>query len=269
MANKTINKLILIVAIAVLTAGALFPGCSGKKKSTDYYPLGVGSFWEYNVLTFLPDGVTRISKEIIKVVGKERVGDMESYMVDRYTIEGNVPPMSSYREYLAKTEEGVLCTQREFPILMKLRAERFPSLEYNIRHESPEVRFKNNLKEGDSWKWQGYVNLRPIQEKKEGGGKGPDKSTPPKIQRVKGTMDYKYLGKDTVHVMNKDFDCAKISLFAKSEDGSQELESTIWYAQGIGKVREEQKFFKGSTHINYLFELCDYNITNRQAFKGK
>jgi hypothetical protein len=259
---------ILIAAILILLATAAMYGCK-EKPAEDYYPLGVGSFWEYNVTTFLKDDITKIGKEIVKVVGKDRVDTTECYVVDRYTIEGNVPSMSQYREFLAKTEEGIFCTKRSFPLLSRIKSI-FPGLQSDIRHSDNETRFKNKLKDGDTWKWDGIVNLELIQEDVKRDGSNPAKAPekPPEVRQVKGTMEYKYSGRETIRVMNKDMDCIKISLFGKSEAG-QEIESVIWFAPGIGRVREEQKFFQGSDSVLYLFELCNYNITNRESFKAK
>jgi hypothetical protein len=180
-----------------------------------------------------------------------------------------VPSLAQYREYLAKTNEGIICTKRAFPVIMEL----YPSLQYEIRHSPEEIRFKNNLKAGDSWKWDGIVTLVPeSQEPEDRSGKTSERnqvpSKPPKIRQIKGSLEYKYLGHETIHELNKDLDCVKMSVFGKSESG-QEIESTVWYGPGIGRVREEQKFFEGSDSISYLFEICDYNITNREPFKGK
>ena len=258
---KKYGTLAILLAFVIIT-GIVLSGCNGKKTSQDYYPLGVGSYWEYNVLTYLPEGITKMGKEVVKVVGKERVDTLECYIVDRYSIEGKMPSIAQYREYLAKTDEGILCTKRAFPLYFRVKR-LFPSLQVDIRHSDNELRFKNKPKEGDSWKWEGIMNLNLSQAEEKVDPKNPK---PPKVFQMKGTLNYKYLGKETIHAMNQDFDCIKISLFGKAE-GGQEIESTIWYAPGIGRVREEQKFYQGSDVILNLFEICSYNIINRVAFK--
>lgn len=256
-------KFTSLILLVIILAGAGLTGCR-EKASQDYYPLGVSSYWEYNVITFNKDGITKASKEIDKVVGKERIDTLECYIVDRYTIEGKMPSVAQYREYLAKTDEGILCTRRAFPLLMQLKNV-FPSLQTDIRHSEKELRFKNKLVDGDSWKWEGIVNLELIGEEPKEGSKTPPK--PPTVKEVRGSVEYKYLGKETIHILNQDMECIKISFFGKSDAG-QEIESIMWYAPGIGKVREEQKFYQGSESVSYLFELCGYNITNREPFKN-
>lgn len=259
-----INKNLALAVIAFAVLGIILAGCR-EKPSQDYFPMGVGSYWEYNVLAYLPEGATKMSKEIIKVIGKERIDTLECYIVDRYTIEGKVPSFAQYREYLAKTDEGVFCTKRAFPMMNRLK-KYFPSLQVDILHADREMRFKNKLKDGDNWKWEGIVNLELLGDEKE--GQDPKNLKPPTIKQVKGSMEFKYLGRETIRVMNTDYECIKISFFGKSEAG-QEIESTTWYAPGIGRVREEQKFFQGSDSVSYLFELTSYNITNREPFQGK
>ncbi len=253
----------LTVILALFVAGGIaLTGCGDRGASRDYYPLGVGSYWEYNVLTYMPEGMTKMGKEVIKVVGKERVDTLECYVVDRFSIEGKVPSIAQYREFLAKTDEGIFCTKRAFPLYFRIRR-LFPSLQVDIRHTDNEMRFKNRPQEGDSWKWEGVMNLNLSQNEEE---VDPQNPHPPEVIQVKGSLEYKYLGRERIHVMNRDHDCIKISLFGKS-DGGQEIESIIWYAPGIGRVREEQKFYQGSDVILNLFEISSYNIVNRESFR--
>jgi hypothetical protein len=211
--------------------------------------------------------MTKMSKEIVKVINKERVGEVESYVVDRYSIEGSAPSVSQYREYLAKLESGVECTKRSFPMLAQAKAI-YPSIQSDIVHTPAEVRFKNGPKTGDAWDWDGVVTLILAQDKPA--SQNEQNQAPPTVKQVKGKMEYKYLGNETIKVMGKEYDCIKISVFGKSDSElGQELESEIWYAPGIGRVREEQTFYEGSKKVQHLFELVAYNITNRMPFKKK
>lgn len=260
------KKALLFLWIFTMALLVLFfvVGCK-KSGPVDYYPLGVGSFWEYNVLAYMEGGLTKVSKEIVMVIGKDRVGDVESYIVDRYAIEGGVPSVCQYREYLAKTEKGVECMRRSFPLLYRLKGY-FPSIQTDITHTPPEERFKNNLKDGDTWKWKGIVGLVPVQEKQKKDSK--EASKPPQIRQIKGSIEYKYLGHEKIKVLNQEMDCIKISMFSKNEVG-QELESTIWYAPNIGRVREEQKFYEGSKGIQFVFEISNYSLMNIEPFKKR
>jgi hypothetical protein len=262
---------VLVAIIAMmLVVGLSFIGCNKEKTQSDYYPLGVGSYWEYDVLAYLEGGLTKMSKEIVKVVGKERVGDRESYVIDRYAIEGKVPSIGQYREYLAKTDKGIECTKRAFPLLMEAKT-MYPSLQTDIIHSPAEERFRTSFKDGDQWKWTGIVTLMLIPDEKSQGKQQPQ--NPPKEEQVKGTMEYKYLGHETVHVMGKDYDCIKLSILGKTDAAKgnvgKELESEVWYAPGIGKVREEEVFYEGNQKVNFLYELVNYNITNKEPFKKK
>ncbi|MFP4497621.1 MAG: hypothetical protein ACLFQV_05370 [Vulcanimicrobiota bacterium] len=259
------NTKVIVATLFILLAVTLsvFTGCD-QQKDVDYYPLGVGSYWEYSVLTYMDMGITKMNKEIFKVVGKERVGDLESYIVDRYTLEGRVPSVAQYREYLAKTGEGILCTKRAFPLLIQLQSI-YPSIQSSIIHPKPEERFKTTLKENDKWRWEGTVTLVPMEDVAPGETPEEASAKPPKIQAVEGFMEYKYAGHETIHVMGKDMDCIKLEVFGKSDSG-QEIESTIWYGPNIGKVREEQRFFEGSKSTKFIFELINYNITHKEAF---
>lgn len=261
---------VIFIGLAFLV-GMMGVGCK-EEKAVDYYPLGIGSYWEYNVIFFLKTGITKLTKDTIKVVGKEKVDNTECYVVDRFSTDATPPSLVQYREFLAKTNDGVTCTKRAFPFLIDLKLY-YPSVQSEILHSPEEIRFKNNPKTGDTWKWDGIITLVPENQEPEGkNGKTSDKnqapSKPPKIKQIKGSLEYKYLGHETIHILNKDMDCIKMSVFGKSE-GGQEIESTVWYGPGIGRVREEQKLFEGSESISCVFELSNYNITNREPFKGK
>jgi len=260
---------ILITVLVMAALALIFSAGCRENKAVDYFPLGEGSFWEYNVLTIAEEegGLTRMSIEIQKVIGKERVGNRENYVIDRFNIEGQSPSVGQYREYLVKTDKGVECTKRSWPMLEQMRMQMYPGAKSDIVHTPAEERFRNNLKQGDTWKWEGFVTLVPVMEDED---KTPEGATPQlkEVKQIKGSMEYKCLGYETIHVLNKDLNCLKLSLLGKSESG-QEIESTIWYADGIGRVREEQKFYEGSKTILYLFELVNYNITNRESFKSK
>jgi hypothetical protein len=262
--------LVLVLLIAVLAAaGILFAGCSQRDPAaSDYYPLGVGSFWEYNVLSFGEGGMTKMSKEVVKVIDTQRVGDTESFVVDRYTIEGNAPSVSQYREYLTKLDSGVECAKRSFPMLAQAKAI-YPGIQSEIVHTPTELRFKTNPKEGDSWDWSGVVTLVLAQDTPTG-NRERDEQAPPVVRQIKGKMEYKFLGFEKVRIMGNEYNCKKLSVFGKSDSElGQELESEIWYAPGIGKVREEQVFYEGSKKIQHVFELVAYNITNRKPFQKR
>lgn len=262
------KKSLTFIIVLVLLITFAFSAFSCKKEPVDYYPLGVGSYWEYSVLAYMENGMTQMSKELVKVIGKERVGDLENYVIDRYTLEGTVPSVGQYREFLVKTEKGVECTKRAFPLLFQLKAI-YPGIQTEIRHSPPEERFRYNLQDLESWRWEGIVALTAVSQQPEEEAEGQQRpAKPPEIKQVEGFMEYKYLGHETIKVMNQEMDCMKFSVFGKSDSG-EEIESYVWYAPNIGRAREEQKFFKGSKSVLYLFELEDYSITNKEPFKWK
>jgi hypothetical protein len=267
MKKCTVLTLMLVTVIAT---GLFIAGCSQRdSRANDYYPLGVGSFWEYNVLSYGEGGMTKMSKEIVKVIDTERVGETESYVIDRYSIEGSAPSISQYREYLTKLDTGIECTKRSFPMLAQAKS-LYPGIQSDIVHTPTELRFKTNPKEGDSWDWSGVVTLVLAQDKPQGNNDNNTMQPPPTIRQIKGKMEYKFLGFEKVKVMGQEFNCQKLSVFGKSDSElGQELESEIWYAPGIGRVREEQIFYEGSKKVQHVFELVAYNIINKRPFQKR
>ncbi len=252
----------IAVVLLILLAAAVFVINSGCKNEppADYFPIGVGSYWEYAVYTLFPSGISEVSIDVHVVSGKEVIDDLECYRIDYTTIEGTSPSIGRYREFLAKTNDGVNVTKRSFPLLKN------PATEWELRNAPGEPRFKTNPKDGDRWDWEGFVTLQVVQQAQQ--REGTNTTTPPKTKEIKGKFEYEYKGKEALKIMNKDMECIKIYIHAVSED-KQEFDRVSWYGPNIGKVREETTFYKGSDVIKTMMEITSYNITNRELFKGK
>lgn len=254
--NKKLS--IALILLFVLAAGFFATSCK-PQTTEDYYPIGIGSYWEYLVYSKLPQGISKVSKDIYFVSGKELVDDVECYQVDYYTLEGGTPSVGHFREFLAKTEEGVSVTKRSFPLLKESTAN------WEIRNSPGEIRLKNKMKPGDTWEWKGNVTLKASEVERDENGRP---KTTPIFSYIKGESDYEYKGDETITVMGKEMKCKKIFVHETSDD-KQELERYAWFAPGIGKVREETVLYQGSTVVQNLIELTGYNITNREIFKKK
>jgi len=258
------HKIGLALALFFIIAAFYATGCKNEAPA-DYFPIGVGSYWEYVAYTTYPTGIAQISKDIYVVGGQEMVDDQECYRVDYFTLQNGTPSVANYREFLAKTKDGVFCNKRAFPLLKS------PAIDWELRNSPGEPRFKTAMKDGDTWKWDGFVTLQPESTNpKSGSGTDANNANPEstKFIQIKGKFDYEYKGKEQLTVLNKKMDCIKIYVHAVSED-KQEYDRFIWYRPGIGKVREETTFYKGSDVIKTLLELTNYNITNREMFKKK
>jgi len=250
------KKAIISVLLFAVVITFVVVGCKNEPPK-DYFPIGVGSSWEYMVYTLFPSGLSQASKDLYVVSGKELVDDLECYRMDYFTIEGNTPTVGRYQEFLAKTSDGVTVTKRAFPLLKS------PLTTWALRNSPGEPRFKNNLKDGDRWKWKGFVTLQVEKQRRD-----TNKNTPPKTKKVEGSFEYEYRGKEEIKVQNKKIECIKIYVHALSDDG-QEFDRLTWYGPGIGKVREETIFYKGKDVIKTMLILESYNIVNRELFKVK
>lgn len=252
--NKKMGSIMIILLL--ITALLSSSGCKSEE-SGDYFPIGEGSYWEYNVYSLFDNGLSKISKDITMVTGKELVDDIECYRVDYYIFDPGTPSVGHYREFFAKTEEGVSVNKRSFPLLRSV------NIDWELRNNPGEYRYKEGLKPGDTWQWEGFVTLEVT------GGADSEERTEaitPKIERIKGAIDYEYKGKETINVLNKSMECMKFFIHAQSED-KQEYERFVWYAPEIGRVREETTYYKGSDVVKNLHEITGYNITNREIFK--
>lgn len=247
------KRLLMIVAVLLIGIAILLPAGCQKEAPADYFPLGVGSYWEYLTLSVFPSGLTDVTKDIRMVTGKELVDDLECYKIENFSIKGNAPSVCQYQEFMAKTADGVTVEKRSFPLLKNLM------IDWELRNKPGETRFKTNLKDGDTWKWEGMVTQRIEEEKK-------DQQAPPKVKPLKGTVEYEYKGRETITVMNKEMECILIYMHEVSED-KQEFELYAWYAPNIGKVREEQTLYKGSDVVKFVSVLQNYNIANKDLFK--
>jgi hypothetical protein len=253
------HKIGLVMVLFFIIAAFYTVGCKNEAPA-DYFPIGVGSYWEYIAYTTYSTGISQISKDVYVVGGQEMIDDQECYRIDYFTIQGNTPSVANYREFLAKTKDGVFCSKRSFPLLKAV------TIDWELRNNPGEPRYKNAMKEGDAWKWDGYVTLQP--QKNPNPSATPNPNEVPKFEQIKGKFEYEYKGKESLTVLNKKMDCIKIYIHATSDD-KQEYDRFVWYAPGVGKVREETTFYKGSDVIKTLLELSNYNITNREMFKKK
>ena len=256
------KKKIAIVALVILAAFVFIINTSCKNEAPkDYFPIGVGSYWEYVVYTMFPSGLSEVSIDVHVVSGKELVDDLECYRVDYTTVEGTSPSIGRYREFLAKTNDGVSITKRAFPLL------KHPVTDWELRNSPVEPRYKTNLKAGDRWEWKGLITLQ-VDRKNQTNNRENASQEPPKTIPIEGKLDFECKGVEKIKVMNKEMECIKIYVHALSED-KQEFDRVSWYGPNIGKVREETTFYKGSDVIKTLMEITSYNITNRELFKGK
>ncbi|MCD4784938.1 MAG: hypothetical protein K8T10_14070 [Candidatus Eremiobacteraeota bacterium] len=256
-----IKAAIAVTTLMILIMTSLFIGCKAEIPE-DYFPIGVGSHWEYLVYSVNQQGDSQISKDILMVTGKEMIDDLECYKLDKFSLEGGInPSWNHYREYLAKTEEGISCTKRAFPLPVLKQS----MAEWELRNSPAEPRFKTKLKEGDSWEWEGFVTLFVDKPKKKG---QKPRNARTVVKQIRGTIKYEYKGKEQITVMNKKLNCIKIFSRVISED-KQEIERKLWYAPNIGLAREEAVYYRGSEVTKSWLELVDYNITNRELFKAK
>jgi hypothetical protein len=183
---------VLVCAVILFAAILICNPAWAQKKVVppDYFPLQVGNWWSYKM-------VESGNEFMIKVTGKEKIGDVECFKVE--TIASNDKVM--FTEYYSKPPGKVLVLRQVFNTANM-------TADYNpVRH------FLNNpLKVGDSWTWKGKGMMDVETEETK------------KVEKV-----------ETVEVPAGKFSAAKVpSTEIKS---GTETKKEYWYADHIGLVK--------------------------------
>jgi len=205
-------KILTLAAILVLSLFTL--SCLNSR---NYQPLKVGNHWYYT---------TNLgTKTLAKVVRKEKVGNIECYVMEiTPEIMGKLVPEKAVEEYL---QDGTDMLSRIKKYYMESNTE--------ITYEPALTLIHYPLKVGKNWRWSG----------KQGKNSGEFNCTVEKFEKIK--------------TMGKTYNCAKI--VTTSQKKKVEYESSRWYCRGVGLVKESDFILLPSgDKIEVTMELIDYQL---------
>lgn len=125
----------ILVAVALLASFVALQPAFAKSavKPPDYFPLGVGYWWTYK-------NVEKNMEFTLKVTGKEKIGEYDTFKVETVASNGMVMII----EYYAKVKGKVLMIRQDYPT-SKMTVSYNPVREY----------LHNPLTLKDTWNWKG------------------------------------------------------------------------------------------------------------------
>jgi len=135
--NSSLKSLVLILASAVLFAAA-----PAVPAGDTYYPLAKGNKWVYST-DFAED-----AELIHEVIGTEKVGDVDCFVVEHKTVVPSLGPRMMRKEWLAPDGDGV----------MMRKVSRGKS---EMEVVAPFFKIKHVLRKDDEWKGQAKAEENP------------------------------------------------------------------------------------------------------------
>lgn len=176
-----------------------------------YYPLGKGFKWTYNT-DYADD-----TELIHEVVGTEKVGDVECFIVEHKTVGPTLGTRMIRKEWLAAGPDGILMYK-----IQRGRSE--------LDVAKPFFKVKNVLRKDDEWKGEAQAT----------------ENAPQYSIRVEEEVD--------VEVPAGKYKACKVHF--KIESGTRHsAEGTEWYSKGVGLVKAETTIKAGGEDFTMVSEL--------------
>ncbi|MCD4783523.1 MAG: hypothetical protein K8T10_06800 [Candidatus Eremiobacteraeota bacterium] len=196
--------LFAVVVLILLSIALTLPNAYAKTKKPppDYMPMAVGYWWKYKM-------VENKQEFTIKVIGKEKVGDVMCYKLETLASNGKVMMV----EYYSK-QPGKVMWHREKYVMAKQTVDFKPLRTFIL----------NPLYKGAKWSWK---------------GKG--------MMDVDIEESAIVTGFEKVEVPAGKFGTAKVDI--KIIQGGQEVPKTYWYAPNIGMVKSLMKTTVGDKNV--------------------
>jgi hypothetical protein len=129
---------------------------------------------------------------------------------------------SLIKEYYGRTKEGYVVYKRVYP-----REE--------VKSDPPVLMLKTPLQPGMQWNWKGKILDAPSE------------------------TSFKAEKRETVKAMNRDIDCIRVDI-ATSLPTGEKINSTRWFADHIGLVKEDSTVTKGSKSKSMHGLLREYTL---------
>ncbi len=220
---KTTSVLMLLLVAALLLAS-----CSPKKDPGDkdakpetvdkskvlaYFPLKEDNRWVYRaqVVTVLT-GNENI--ETNTMMTYRCAGDAKMGTTDTVLLEGYFKDQLFQREFYEITNDALIAHKRV------MYTEGDDELESQM--EPPEPMLKLPMEDFKSWSWEGTMTRIETKD-------GP--------VETKGRFDFKVSKKEEVTTPAGTFEAYRVEMDGSANDGSR-VQSTRWYAENVGMVRE-------------------------------
>ncbi len=205
------------LVVWVIFLAICFLGCNSKTKAieesrkekeskkvdwTQYYPLEKGNMWVYGVKA---GSNTNLNKYFIIVSGKENVNGTECFVC-----EGGIYKKSEDKRKIAQWEYYTISDEGLFAVK---RAYRNKTLFTNFNPPEPMLKFP--LEKGKKWEWQGQI-----------------------FKNTSGKFSFEVIGEEEVITPAGTFKAIRVDMKGTASDGSS-VESSKWYVEGVGVVKEE------------------------------
>lgn len=198
----------------VILLAICFLGCNSKTKAienkekeskktdwTQYFPLKEGNMWVYGVKA---GSNTNLDKYFIVVSGKENVNGTECFVCEGGIYKGDDEKKVAQWEYYTISDDGLFAIKRAY---------RNKTLFTNF--DPPEPMLKFPLEKGKKWKWHGKI-----------------------FKNTSGKFDFEVIGEEEIITPAGTFKATRVDMKGTASDGSS-VESSKWYAEGVGVVKEE------------------------------
>jgi len=206
----------LALALVTLALGSPFPGPASAAPGGDetYYPLAKGSKWTYST-DYADD-----TELIHEVIGKEKIGDIECFIVEHKTVGSTLGTRVMRKEWLAADGDGVLIHK-----VSRGKSE--------LEVVKPFFKIKHILRKDDEWRGQVKAEENPP------------------------VYDYRVEGEEDVEVPAGKYKTVKVHF--KVESGSRHsAEGTEWYARNVGVVKSETTIHAAGEDFTMVSELKKY-----------
>ncbi|HZE96052.1 MAG TPA: hypothetical protein VE981_03410 [Planctomycetota bacterium] len=204
--NSSLKSLVLILASAVLFAAA-----PAVPAGDTYYPLAKGNKWVYST-DFAED-----AELIHEVIGTEKVGDVDCFVVEHKTVVPSLGPRMMRKEWLAPDGDGV----------MMRKVSRGKS---EMEVVAPFFKIKHVLRKDDEWKGQAKAEENPP------------------------VYDFRVEGEEDVEVPAGKYKAVKVHV--RIESGTRHsAEGTEWYAKNVGIVKIEMTIRAAGEEFTMISEL--------------
>jgi hypothetical protein len=192
-----IKSLCLLSLSLLFTTGA-FSGDIKKASPQTWFPLTIGSIWQYRV-------VSKDHKEKFEM--SVSIDPPEKYDGREFIIMTQKDKRGRMRSFLTKTSEGIFCK--------KTGLKKSISPELDAVHKPDIPLFLFNVTPGHTFHWEGSLKVAWVNKKI--------------------VLDGKIIGLETITVPAGTFDCVKIYFHQKRDN--EISDEYAWYAQGVGQVK--------------------------------